>query len=102
MTKERGALIDDLLAQYGTPNAWQQRVTAHPCEGTKFHSPTPLTTSFFDECSAWLCPTCTSKLEIFVHLHEQDPASLSWDVLREFGNQIRIFGQGIIATRASA
>jgi hypothetical protein len=101
MSKLRGELIDELLTQYGPPNGWQARVTVRPCEGTKFHSPTPLTTSLFDECSAWLCPTCTSKLEIFLHLHEQDPACLTWDVMREFGNQIRLFGQGIVAERAA-
>lgn len=102
MSKPRAELVDELLTQYGPPSPWQQRVTEHPCEGTKFHSPIPFTTALFEECGAWLCPTCTSKLEIFLHLHEQDPACLTWDVMREFGNGVRLFGQGIVARREAA
>lgn len=93
--------LDALLAEYGTPVDGQERAALHPCQGTKFHSPVPLTTRQFADpaCTAWLCPTCTSKLEIFIHIYDTDPAALSWDVMREFGNQIRIFGQAIVAAR---
>lgn len=100
--KLRGELLDVLLAEYGPPNAWQARLSEHPCQGTKFHSPVPLTTAKFEDPTlddVWLCPTCTSKLDIFIHLHEQDPLCLNWDVMREFGNQIRILGQKIIKDR---
>lgn len=99
---ERSTLIDALLAAFGPPNAWQQRASQRPCMGTKFHSPVPLTTTRFEDPAlddVWLCPTCTSKLEIFLHLYEQDPPSLSWGVMREFGNTIRILGQKIAADR---
>jgi hypothetical protein len=101
MSTERGKLVDELLAEVGPPTSWHSRASEHPCEGTKFHSPTPMTTAQFDDpaCRAWLCPTCTSKLEIFLHIHEQDPELLTWDVMREFGNQIRIMGQRIVASK---
>jgi hypothetical protein len=100
--KLRAELIDGLLAEYGPPTAWHSRASQRPCQGTKFHSPVPFTTSRFDDPAlddVWLCPTCASKLEVFLHLYDADPASLNWDVLREFGNQIRLYGQKIITDR---
>lgn len=104
MSKPRGELIDVLLGEIGPPNSWQVRASLYPCEGTKFHSPTPLTTQQFNDPAVqpWLCPTCTSKLEIFLHIYEDDAAALTWDVMREFGNSIRIFGQKIVADRESS
>jgi len=105
MTKPRGELVDALLAEIGPPNGWQVRASVHPCQGTKFHSPVPLTTKQFDDpalTDVWLCPTCTSKLEIFIHIYDTDPVSLTWDVMREFGNQIRILGQKIVLQKKAS
>lgn len=95
MTKPRSTLIDGLLTEYGPPDPLRARVAEHPCEGAKFHSPTPLTTRSFTDrgLSVWLCPTCTDKLEIFLHLHDTDAHALTFDVMREFGNAIRLLGQ---------
>lgn len=96
--KQRSELIDALLAEHGTPTG-DGRAAIHPCEGTKFHSPSPLTTICYEAYpgkQVWLCPTCLSKLQCFLFLHGSDPAAMTWDVMREFGNQIRLFGQEII------
>lgn len=103
--KARAELVDGILTEIGPPNGWQARTSVHPCQGTRFHSPVPMTTQrfedkAFDHQDVWLCPTCTSKLEIFLHIHDSDPGALTWDVLREFGNTIRIMGQKIMAHRA--
>lgn len=100
--KVRVELIDALLEKYGTP-AGESRASVHVCDGAKFHSPIPLMTvcvELFPGTQVWLCPTCAAKLQAFVHLYEIDPDCLNWDVLREFGNTIRLLGQAIINYRA--
>lgn len=95
----RSVTIDQLLAEHGPPDSWHSRAGAHPCEGAKFHSPSPLLTKQHDELGVWLCPTCESNLACFVHL--AGAQTLDWPIAREFGNTIRAMGQKIIAKEAS-
>lgn len=89
--------IEQALDAHGLPDPLTQRSSARPCQGAKFHSPRPLTTRhwrFGDDLDVYLCPTCEANLDILMHLNEQ-VQSLSWPVLREFGNQIRALGKQI-------
>lgn len=92
MTTARSTLIDGLLADHGTP--FGSRASEHPCEGTKFHSPTPLTTQavMMGDREVYLCPTCTANIAVYVHLSQIAPDKITWPVKREFGNQIRALG----------
>jgi hypothetical protein len=99
----RSFTIGAALAINGVPPQLGSRAAEHPCEGVKFHSPTPLTTRAYTHHGrtvAWLCPTCTANLECFLHLSHANPDGLPWEMLREFGNQIRAYGQRILADDA--
>jgi hypothetical protein len=101
--RQRSELIDRLLAQHGTPTG-DSRAVVHPCEGAKFHSPTPLVTICYELPSGrqvWLCPTCEMNLKCFTWLYKHAPHQLSWDVMREFGNTIRLLGQEIVRSQQS-
>lgn len=78
------------------------------CEGSKYHTPSPLvlrpyTLSSFkkiemvptdddDEKAIWLCGTCVANLNIFLSLMEATEGNMPWEVRREFGNLIRLLG----------
>jgi len=102
--RARSVLIDAALAVHGTPSAWDARASVHPCEGAKFHSPSPLITRKFVDTrvgpEVWLCPTCTVNLECFLYLAEAEP-KMDWSHLREFGNTIRELGQRALTASTS-
>lgn len=100
MNRQRSQTIDAVMGVHGTPPAWSSRAAEHPCEGAKFHSPSPLVTRLHDVLGVWLCPTCEANLECFVHLATRSP--LDWPVLREFGNTIRALGQKLLNEEQSA
>lgn len=100
--REHGQTVLDRLAG---------RADGHPCDGSKYHSPTPLVVDDVwlsavvseaigagtpDEQPAekpvWLCGTCKDNLRVFVLLMHASSGSLSWQVRREFGNKIRDLG----------
>lgn len=71
-----------------------------PCEGAKFHSPTPMFCQEtrlvprdwdpeFKSPTAWLCGTCRDNLAILHQMLWVTSGTLDWPVRREFGNQIR-------------
>ncbi len=87
-------LIERILEQYGTP--FGDRAAEKPCEGSRFHSPQPLTTQTvgIGDRMVALCPTCSAKLQVFIYLAEtMSPDDFTWPVQREFGNRIRALGQ---------
>lgn len=85
-----------------------------PCEGSKFHSPTPLVTYPYDLAApdlappekgkpkdpVRLCGVCRGNLGVFLML--TDSGDLEWEVQRQFGNRIRALGQRVIAHRGEA
>ena len=94
MSVTRSITIDRLLVEYAPP--YGDRSAQHPCQGARFHSPTPLTTSMLalpTGRQVSLCPTCSANLGMFIHLAHVAPEKLTWPVLREFGNTIRAMGQ---------
>lgn len=97
VSQQRSQAIDAVLAVHGTPDPWAARASDHPCQGAKFHSPSPLVTHMHDELDVWLCPTCKANLDCFVYLAEREP--MEWPVLREFGNRIRALGQQLLSLR---
>lgn len=102
-TKQRSELIDALLAKHGAPGG-NGRASVRPCQGARHHSPTPLVTSCyvpFPDRQIWLCPTCLSKLQVFIYLHKTEPAAMTWEVMQQFGNAIRMLGQEITARLGS-
>lgn len=70
------------------------------CEGAKFHSPRPLTTLpiVVGTRVIQLCGTCRDNLTLFLHLWDANDG-LPWNVLREFGNQLRIIAMLVINSR---
>lgn len=94
----RSETVDILLAEHGVPSDAHRRASEHPCAGAKFHSPAPLVTVPYPVGGreVWLCPTCVSKLQCFLHLSHQAPDAMTWPVLREFSNRIRALGQEIL------
>lgn len=92
MSLPRSTLIDGLLTEVGTP--FGSRASEHPCEGSKFHSPTPLTTQAvtMGDREVYLCPTCAANMAVYVHLSQVAPEQLTWPIKREFGNSIRALG----------
>lgn len=77
-----------------------------PCEGARFHSPTPLFTEFtrlVPEAwlvgyginpsvlpqTAWLCGTCRDNLAILQQIYLASNGDVPWAVRREFGNDLR-------------
>lgn len=69
----------------------QVSTTPCPCEGAKFHSPTPLLVhdvELPDGGTAKLCGSCRDNLAVLLALLADDPA-LAWNVRREFGNKLR-------------
>lgn len=83
-----------------------------PCVGSKYHSPTPLTTvqvylsqvvaeqaqgitldSRSGEEPVWMCRNCRDNLRVYVLLMAATQGGLDWVVRREFGNRIRDLGQ---------
>lgn len=102
-TRSRSVLIDAALAAHGTPMIYDERASVHPCQGAKFHSPSPLITRRYCETGMdlgelWLCPTCTKNLVCFLHLFNSE-LQMDWPLLREFGNSIRELGMRIVAMR---
>jgi hypothetical protein len=77
------------------------------CEGSVFHSPTPLFTDAYRlakrewwpadyPVAAWvsaptaiLCGTCRDNVDILLQMLHAADGDLSWPVRREFGNTIR-------------
>ena len=71
------------------------------CEGARFHSPTPLfvqETALVSEDwgrpnaaspTAMLCGTCRDNLAVLQAMLGAHNGALSWEVRREFGNDIR-------------
>ena len=76
------------------------------CEGSKFHSPTPMVTKPYWMSGAVeyaldgthakkigdavpLCGTCSSNLTVILRLMAATDGGLPWEVRREFGNTIR-------------
>lgn len=93
----KSQLIDEALAGEKLPAEFA-RASDHPCEGSRFHSPTPLVTSevgLEGARTVWLCGTCENNLGVFVLLAESAKAPLPWPLLRGFGNQIRILGRAL-------
>lgn len=74
-----------------------------PCEGAKFHSPTPMFVHHVNLVSerwsvdaarlrpdrAWLCGTCRDNLVMLQQLLAATQGDLDWEVRREFGNDLR-------------
>ena len=85
-----------------------------PCEGSKFHSPTPLLTSGVDLAASdlrlpekgkpkdpvWLCGVCSDNLGVFLQLAESH--DFPWEVQRQFGNKIRGLAKRVVAHRGGA
>lgn len=79
-----------------------ERDAQHPCEGAKFHSPTPLVTRRADLAPwveppepgddsrhAWVCGTCADNLAMIQQLLIARNGEVPWPVLRCFGNGVR-------------
>lgn len=83
-----------------------------PCVGSKYHSPTPLTTVEVylsqvvaevasgitldprrGEETVWMCRNCQDNLKVYVLLLVATGGGLDWVIRREFGNRIRDLGQ---------
>lgn len=101
VTRPRSRLVDHALARHGTPERRLVRTSEHPCEGAKFHSPSPLVTSrlskpFLTE-EIWLCPTCMANLDCFLYLSQFE--DMDWTLLREFGNTLREVGRKVQAAQ---
>lgn len=65
------------------------------CEGSKFHSPQPLTVTEYnlgEDETVMLCGTCTGNLQVLMSLLEAHNGQLAWEARREFGNIIRALG----------
>ena len=94
MSIQRSLTIDALLDEHGAPCG--DRSSQRPCQGARFHSPTPLTTNEIELPTGRvvsLCPTCKANLAAYIHLAHHAPAQFTWPVLREFGNIVRALGQ---------
>ena len=70
----------------------------HECEGSKFHSPTPLVLHSVDlvpwdntgnKVYAKLCGTCRENLWVYQQLLMNNNGDMSWELQRCFGNRIR-------------
>lgn len=63
----------------------------YTCQGSKFHSPTPLVVHrvIIKQKVFFLCGTCQDNAELLVDLIQAEKNSVPWIVLREFGTQIR-------------
>ena len=73
----------------GGPKTWTR-----PCQGSKFHSPTPLLTQRIKvgPTEVHLCGVCQDNLQVFVALMKATDGDLDWVVRREFGNMLRALG----------
>lgn len=71
---------------------------AHPCEGSKFHTPRPL---MVYPCRVgskimFLCGVCRDNVSIYLSI--QVNSKPSWDVQRCFGNEIRRIADFILSS----
>lgn len=71
---------------------------AHDCEGSKFHSPTPLILHRVDlvpwdntgeKVYAKLCGTCRENLWVYQQILQKNNGEIEWELQRCFGNKIR-------------
>jgi hypothetical protein len=96
------SMILEAVEEYGV-TAQPGSVVGVSCEGSKFHSPTPLICTKVDlrdlaenadvpSDPVWLCGVCSANLLIFVRLMTATEGDLEWEVRREFGNRIRDLG----------
>ena len=81
-------------------------VEGNPCEGSKFHTPTPMfvdavplvplswcpSLSLQNE-TVWLCGVCRDNLSILQQIWISLDGDVPWLVRREFGNAIRALAQ---------
>jgi hypothetical protein len=99
------SLILEAIEEHGVTDR-AGGVLGVPCEGSKFHSPTPLVCTkvdlrdLVDNTEAlsdvvWLCGVCAANLRIFVRLMVATEGDLEWEVRREFGNRIRDLGMKV-------
>lgn len=99
------SLILDAIKEHGVTDRAGGAVGV-PCEGSKFHSPTPLLCTKVDlrelvenaeapSDAVWLCGVCAANLRIFVLLMVSTEGDLEWGVRREFGNRIRDLGMKV-------
>jgi hypothetical protein len=66
--------------------------TDEPCEGAKFHSPTPLIlhdVHLSNGRVVSLCGCCRDNADVLAALLAQFAQDLEWPVRREFGNKLR-------------
>lgn len=83
------------------PDAW-----SHVCEGSKFHTPTPMVVDSYPLVPAtwgplrvlpsqtvWLCGTCRDNLTLLQQIWVSLDGDVPWLVRREFGNTIRALTQ---------
>ena len=63
----------------------------YSCQGSKFHSPTPLVVRrvTINSRSIFLCGTCQDNVQLLLDLGSVEDSPLPWVVLREFGTKIR-------------
>lgn len=95
--------IQSAIAEYGA--SLPEGSSFGVCEGSKFHSPTPLvvrTPSFPGVVVPPLCATCRDNLAVFVALMSASSGELSWSVRRQFGNRIRSLGMRIWKSQEGA
>lgn len=77
-------------------------VATKPCQGAKYHSPTPLFTTQVAlvplawsedahkaSATVWLCGTCRDNLDILQQMLYAAEGRLDWHIRREFGNDLR-------------
>lgn len=74
------------------------------CQGSKFHSPTPLTVTQVEVAGEMvaLCGTCQANLAVFQQLMTDSNGTLAWEIRREFGNRIRVLGMKDWAYRSAS
>ena len=83
--------IAGMLDKHPGLTADREFTLRHACQGSKFHSPTPLVVHrvIINQQAFFLCGTCQDNVELLSDLIGAEGDSISWVVLREFGTQIR-------------